>query len=62
MDDDALMAKLMARSTMTRHRTKPGTSPDLPSSLLTRNGSSPGSTRSSTRTPPPRQGRTWSRP
>lgn len=62
MDDDALMAKLMAAFDDDAAPDQPGTSPDLPSSLLTRNGSSPGSTRSSTRTPPPRQGRTWSRP
>lgn len=62
MDDDALMAKLMAAFDDDAAQDQAGDEPDLPSSLLTRNGSSPGSTRSSTRTPPPRQGRTWSRP
>lgn len=61
MDDDALMAKLMAAFDDDAALTA-GDEPRPSEQPLTRNGSSPGSTRSSTRTPPPRQGRTWSRP
>ena len=62
MNDDALMAKLMAAFDDDAAPDQAGDEPRPSEQPLTRNGSSPGSTRSSTRTPLPRQGRTWSRP